>query len=115
VRGASQARRHLLRESVADGLHSMRVPALVRPSAPCGVQNAPGCTPLRTVLVVCVGRGVAFFVAGRTVGRFVVGRGDGFVVGTLLRAFAAVVVGAAVVGGGCSAAVVAPVLAADVP
>lgn len=39
---------------MADGLHSISVPALVRPNAPFGEQNAPGCTPARMDLVVVV-------------------------------------------------------------
>lgn len=57
------ALRQRLRESVADGLHCMSVPALVVPYAPRGEQNAPGCTPLRGAFVVFDGRGLGFGVA----------------------------------------------------
>ena len=42
--------RHLLRESVALVRHTMPFPVDVRPSAPCGAQKAPGCTPWSTGL-----------------------------------------------------------------
>jgi hypothetical protein len=68
----------------------MRVPALVSPRAPRRAERARVHT-LAQDLVVCVGRGLGFFVAGRTCGRCVVGRGVGFVVGAVVVRVAAVV------------------------
>lgn len=45
-------------------MHFINFPVFVRPSAPPGEQNAPGCTPLLTVSFVFVGRGFGFLVVG---------------------------------------------------
>jgi hypothetical protein len=51
---------------VADGLQAIRVPAVVTPRAPLGLQKAPGCTPclvgLPAGLVVVFGGGFAGWV-----------------------------------------------------
>jgi len=76
-----QTARHRFRGSVAVDLQTISFPVDVRPSAPAGLQNAPGCTPCWTAGVV------GFFVVG--FGFAVVGLG-----------FAAVDFGFAVVGPG---------------
>lgn len=68
---AAQAARHLSLLSVAEVLHTISLPVLVRPRAPAGLQNAPGVTPVRIDGAV---------VWGALVVRVAVGFGRGFVV-----------------------------------
>lgn len=77
-----QAARHRLRLSVADGPHRINFPVEVRPNAPRGLQNAPGCTPFCTegaVVLTGVGLGFGFGVLMR--GGLVVFRAVGVRVG----------------------------------
>ena len=94
------------RESVGEVLHCIRVPALVRPYAKCGLQNAPGCTPLyvgwvggggggafRVVVFGCGGgAGTVVRVVGGGAG--VVGRAATGVAVGVLAVVATLVVGA---------------------
>lgn len=65
---ADHTARHRLRLSEAVVVHTISLPVEVRPRAPCGLQNAPGCTPSRTG---------GFAVVFRTAGRRVVGLAAG--------------------------------------
>ncbi|WP_433284972.1 hypothetical protein [Micromonospora sp. CA-244673] len=63
------------------------MPLLVRPSAPAGLQKAPGCTPVRTEPVVgLVVRGALVVRFGAGLGLVRVGFGVGFGVGLTVGA-----------------------------
>lgn len=73
-----QAARHRLRVSEPFGPHRIRVPFTVRPSAPLGEQNAPGCTPFCTDgAVVLTGVGFGFGLGAVVRGGLVVFRAAG--------------------------------------
>ncbi|MFC0029069.1 hypothetical protein ACFFMM_05965 [Micromonospora chaiyaphumensis] len=72
---------------MAEVLQRIKVPLLVSPSAPAGLQNAPGCTPVRTELVVgLVVRGALVVRFGAGLGLVRVGFGVGFGVGRTVGA-----------------------------
>ncbi|KKK07403.1 hypothetical protein LQ51_02275 [Micromonospora sp. HK10] len=84
-----QAARQRSRLSVAEVLHRISLPVLVRPRAPAGLQKAPACTPVRIesvvglvvrgALVVRFGAGLGLVRVG--LGLVRVGLGVGFDVG----------------------------------
>lgn len=108
VRGLLYAARQRARSSPAFLLHRIAVPLLVRPRAPSGEQNAPGCTPdCDGGRVVLVGLGLGRFVDGFGFGVAVVFFGvalavvfDGVVVGGIV---VSVGVGVGVVSAGVAA------------
>lgn len=78
----AQAARQRSRLSVAEVLHRISLPALVRPRAPAGLQKAPACTPVRIDSVVgLVVRGALVVRVGAGLGLVRVGLGVGFGVG----------------------------------